>query len=568
MPIDKRLRMSAEEKTNAHRTRFSDPLGHTRIEDYIRNILPLELQCAESDKAPPPRLPPPEMQNKILVLLVGFSIDPLLQSICAYKPKKVYLVLNNRYGEGPNGWTGQQFGSYIASFFQILNELNPLIPNNLSISDKEFIILDNDQPAHVFRKLRETLLPLLRNGESLVLDITGGKKSMVAGAFLFGAFAGVGISYVDFDEYDPQTRAPRGYTCRIGILPNPYETFRLREWERVRELYNRYMFRNAKNILDKIIPNMDEWFSKNEIDATQRLSEVMAMYELWDNGDYCGAFTTYQKVKGTLQSSLELPTAVEILGKNDYWPNENRHVDLLTQLARLEYGDDAQNSLYVDVNKLLIYAKDELAKVGRLIQHNEDYRSALLRAVGLSEVLLRARLLILIHLKEVEVAIKDSNSAQLPQYQQWDTMTDRRLQESIQKQIVKEDSVYRLVPALRYNENGSAEEKRKRTTLRVQNEGQEYEVWLRRISEAPLLDKDTKFLSELNKIKDLRNKSIHTYLPVPQSIAGESLAVTQTNLEEFEKEWATLLPGDIPEVNTESARWEKICEVCGITFLP
>jgi hypothetical protein len=104
-------------------------------------------------------LPAQDKQGGVLVLLVGFSIDPLLQSICAYKPDQVVLVLNARYGEPPDGRSGQEFGNYVASFFPSLTP--KLIANQISASNGnvEFIILDKDHPSDVFRKLREKLLP-------------------------------------------------------------------------------------------------------------------------------------------------------------------------------------------------------------------------------------------------------------------------------------------------------------------------------------------------------------------------------------------------------------------------
>jgi hypothetical protein len=566
MPIENNLRLRAETAAQSHWRQFSDPLNHERITKYFEELLPLEVQCAESDKDEPARLPAQDKQGGVLVLLVGFSIDPLLQSICAYKPDQVVLVLNARYGEPPDGRSGQEFGNYVASFFPSLTP--KLIANQISASNGnvEFIILDKDHPSDVFRKLREKLLPRLQKGERLVLDITGGKKSMVAGAFLFGAFTGVSISYVDFDEYDPVNRAPRGYTCCIGILPNPYETFRIRDWERVRELYNRYMFRNVGAILDQIIPSMNGWFSDDEIRAANTLRQVMTMYELWDNGDYCGALNTYEGFKNRLKGCLRLPTAVEVLGKNNYWPSGEDPQTLLSQLKLLEQGNAGRPSLYVDVEKLLIYTRDELAKVQRLVKYNEDCRSALLRAVGLTEVLLRARLLILIHSGKVEVAIKP-NPNQSAQYQSWSEI-DSEMKQSIEKQIVEEDSVYRLIPALRYRADGSSDDRRKQTRLRCQKGQGECEVWLRRASDAPRLDENGEFLKSLNDIKELRNKAIHTYLSVRHSSADASLVVAKKSLSEFTEKWAVLISGQNVQVHTDSVKWTELCEVCGITFLP
>ncbi len=569
MSIDINLRQRVVAASQSHWRQFSDPLDSDRINDYIQNVLPLELECARSDEDEPRRLPSQDKQGGVLVLLVGFSIDPLLQAICAYKPNEVILVLNSRYSEPPEGWTGQEFGNYIASFFPQLAS-NHLINNQISRNNGnvEFVILDRDHPADVFRKLREVLIPRLHGGERLVLDITGGKKSMVTGAFLFGAFAGVDISYVDFDEYDPQNRVPRGYTCRIGILPNPYETFRLRDWDRVRELYERYLFRNAATLLDEIIPSMRGWFSEDEVNASKLLRKVMKMYEYWDNGDHCGALKMYESIRNQLKASLQLPTAVWILGEDDYWPHSEDAETLLAQLKKLEYGEDGRPSLYLSVKKLLVYAYDELAKVERLIEHNEDYRSALLRAVGLTEVLLRARLLILIHTGKVEIAIKPEKSTS-PDYQLLtdapSEVTDWR--QIIVERVIEQQSVYPFIRALQYRADGSADERRPtklRCTKGTSPNQEENEFLLRRTSEAPLLSGDVL----LGKETKLRNKAIHTYLSVPENIARRALDIVRKSVNEFAKKWAVLIMKEKVEVQTELVGWTELCRACGITFLP
>jgi hypothetical protein len=103
-----------------------------------------------------------------------------------------------------------------------------------------------DSPEAVF----QTLVDVLHDETDVVIDVTGGKKSMVSGAYLYAAYAGARISYVDFEEYDPKYRRPYGYSCKIGELANPYQEFALREWERVRNLYERYQFREAREIVN------------------------------------------------------------------------------------------------------------------------------------------------------------------------------------------------------------------------------------------------------------------------------------------------------------------------------
>ena len=64
--------------------------------------------------------------------------------------------------------------------------------------------LTPDRPDAVFQGLCEHVLPDRQAGKRVIVDVTGAKKSMVAGAFLFAAYADMPISYVDFDEYDEE----------------------------------------------------------------------------------------------------------------------------------------------------------------------------------------------------------------------------------------------------------------------------------------------------------------------------------------------------------------------------
>ena len=121
-----------------------------------------------------------------LVLLVGFSLEPLLQSACVHKPTKIALLLNE---EGYIGKEWQVFAQHSikaikylrrkgfdGSKVQFLGKELPAKPGYPAQGD----------PASVFK----ALVKVLHNEEDVVIDITGGKKSMVAGAFMYAAYAG------------------------------------------------------------------------------------------------------------------------------------------------------------------------------------------------------------------------------------------------------------------------------------------------------------------------------------------------------------------------------------------
>ena len=56
---------------------------------------------------------------------------------------------------------------------------------------------------------------------SYSLDVTGGKKSMVASASIFGRDYNFNVLYVDFDKYDPNLRRPVPGCERLNVVYSP-----------------------------------------------------------------------------------------------------------------------------------------------------------------------------------------------------------------------------------------------------------------------------------------------------------------------------------------------------------
>jgi hypothetical protein len=299
-----------------------------------------------------------------LVLLVGFSLEPLLQSVCVYQPKKVILVLNQWYGEEE----GNVFAQHFQEGIEYLEQKHLIDPLPEFINDPGYV-LPQDDPASVF----QTLVGALHDASDAVIDITGGKKSMVAGTFLYAAYAGIPISYVDFDEYHPEKRRPYGYSCRIGEITNPYRQFALREWEQVRASYTDYKFREAQKTLEKMWPQVRGYFPDDADGYVQTMLDVFRCYEAWDAGDYNEAHAEAQKIP-----SFTPPDAV--ITWNGEW---------------VTISGDEFNSVrrfYEDSGRFRAYVCDELARIRRLIDCSEDYLSAFLRSGGLNEVVMVARL--------------------------------------------------------------------------------------------------------------------------------------------------------------------------------
>ncbi len=509
---------------------------------YIKSLLPEELQYATEN-----HMLRTDLGCDTLVLLVGYSVEPLLQAISVYEPTNVILLLHKEYVGEDDTESGLDRGDKIAGW--ITQYLSPMLTKTPQIQVK--VIAEDrhlaDKPDYVFRALCEHALPYQRDQKDVVIDITGGKKSMDVGAFLFAAYAGIRVSYVDFDEYHPKERRPFGFTCRIGQLQNPYEAFRLRDWERVRQLYEQYHFGAAGEVLQKIIGNMHEpAFETQNILAAERLQDLLAFYKAWDEGDHHDAYDKLTAIRAWAPAFIA-PSAVKELGP--HWPdlqkvkNEreafNRLVNTLEWPATPK--QPKRKEFFESNDQLITYARDELSKIERLKEHNET-RSALLRAAGLDELLIKAR---------------------------WIRLFCASLlrRQSVSGPIISEAELD-VYEALLSHENARYMRKNLQTGgLDVITGGNKITIY--RDKKVPVLDYEQGLTLTSTEVIHLRNQTIHQYVFIPQQIAEAAYELVKANLNDFIAHWATLNKQNVPPKGCSiQAEWEEVCKLCGLHFLP
>jgi hypothetical protein len=88
-------------------------------------------------------------------------------------------------------------------------------------SNYEMVYLSDENFNTMYKALKEQLV--LNPSSQITLDITGGKKSMVASAAIFGKDYGCKIVYVDFEEYIKDLRKPMPGSEILNIVYNPFE---------------------------------------------------------------------------------------------------------------------------------------------------------------------------------------------------------------------------------------------------------------------------------------------------------------------------------------------------------
>jgi hypothetical protein len=550
---------------------------------YITQLLGRELQEAAKDSA---RLRGLENPVHTLALTVGESFEPLLQVVCVLRPRRVVLILNNFYGDTPGIDRGEDLKRFMLKLAQAADLPEKMRPK-LKDCDFDLVELEADTPTHVFRALRKAMQKEEAEPpreHTNVVDITGAKKSMVVGAFLYAAHSGLPITYVDFDEYDTKWGKPYGYTCRIGEIANPYEAFRLRDWEQVRRLYTSYSFRNARALLgepsetDKpgtgIMAAMSQaidgsadaaLFDLGDVNKTHRLAAMLEMYDAWENGDYASANSLKNGFNPSLSSDV-VPWCVSELG--DVWPTvagtqaAQYPADALLKahLALKQGVSSPTDSLFAQPVKLLAYIRDELAKIERLITNNEDYRSAFLRAAGLEEFLLKSRLCVA-WLEGVLDVTAGSSPPVAPS-----TLSDSDRAKGFDA-IVGHSSADAMRETLRRKQPLDLRHAKMKVAL-GSTAPRLNEYW-----KGHLLDFDA-FVSNWNNpgFTRLRGEAIHTHLYIPRSIAEATLELVRASVVEFENNWIEqFYPGTLISVESklvEAPSWTRLCDVCELTFLP
>lgn len=556
-------------------------------ECYITELLGRELREAQKDSA---RLRDVGKPVHTLALTVGESFEPLLQVVCVLRPKRVVLILNSFYSGTPGCDHGEDLKELMVKLTEIADLPEKMHPE-LREEDFDLVELNNDTPTQVFRALRQAMQkPEAQppEGHTNVVDITGAKKSMVVGAFLYAAHTGLPITYVDFDEYDAQWGRPYGYTCRIGEIANPYEAFHLRDWEQMRRLYESYSFRNARALLGEpasaenagigILGAMSQTldggggeplFDQSDVERVKRLASLFEMYEAWENGDYALAKSLKDRLNPPLPSDV-VPWAIEELGQ--VWPAATGASDARTaadtllkaHLALKQGASQPNDSLFAQPVQLLAYVQDELAKIERLITKNEDYRSAYLRAAGLHEFLLKARLALCWLNNALEAKVKGGD------WQSPATAFGTAERDAFAS-LMDESSEWKLRKTL---QEGAVNE----ISVKGGN--------IRRTGAAPSLMSYWKELTfdlaaaiytasdgnTASLFVKLRGEAIHTHLYVPRPIAKAALDLVHAAVKEFEANWLEHFhPGTLVRAQYQAATapsWSRLCEVCELTFLP
>ena len=138
-------------------------------------------------------------KTDVLFSILGYTPEPILLTQCALKPQ-VHIIFYSDKGEDKD------------------NEINKYLERFSSV-EFQLIELSSESFDVIYETLKEQML--MHPATSYYIDITGGKKSMVASAAIFGRDFNFNVLYVDFDKYDSNLRRPFPGSERLNVVYSP-----------------------------------------------------------------------------------------------------------------------------------------------------------------------------------------------------------------------------------------------------------------------------------------------------------------------------------------------------------
>ena len=524
-----------------------------------KSLLEVELECAAYRKD---CLPAPDDRLVTLVILVGTSFEPLLQTIWIYKPTRLVPVVNEFYGdrEGPDRIAGNKHWEnnlykWIARLLKKRAEQLQGVPKTVTPQE--------DNPTAVFNFLRDELKDDLIDAEHrVVIDITGAKKTMVAGAFLLAAYTNAEITYVDFDSYDEKGRRPYGFSCRLINVRNPFQEWALRDWERAAQLYTQYDFGGALSVL----PQAFGGGTKTWEEELQALRLFLTICSRWENGQLWQAKQYVQQLLPELKQHV--PLAVE--GLYEFWPKPTALPESWISKGFL-----------LEPRALLIYGHDELTRAKRLSGETGidptrcDYRAAFSRAYALHETLLKARVIALHQWGSIWVR-KDFKTDRIP-------VKLHKLSPDWQLAILKWILNGMLSHmALKLITTSSAKNAvRLSYGLNVGTQEFYPEFWSAIEDRFPVFAPHThlnmtaqEFKYFSIQLRDKRNLLTHNYVPATEDVSRQAIALAEANLKDYNANWGERTKkGFNPNETFADSQfavpdWKIIIEKCKLDFIP
>jgi hypothetical protein len=200
----------------------------------------------------------------LLISLSGYSPETTLLAYELIRPKQLLIISSE---------------STKAS----LNVIWGKLADRMDFSDVNTIACDPADPVSIYHAVSKAVLPSNVDGEPLsaMIDITGGKKAMSAGAALAAAQLDLPMCYID-STYDPEMRQALPGSEKLLVLANPTKLFGDRDMDSAMAMFAGGDYSGASRQFAKLSASVSE-------PARARfLRDLAALYKAWCDLDVGG----------------------------------------------------------------------------------------------------------------------------------------------------------------------------------------------------------------------------------------------------------------------------------------
>ncbi|MGB9628157.1 MAG: TIGR02710 family CRISPR-associated CARF protein [Thermodesulfobacteriota bacterium] len=270
-----------------------------------------------------------------LISLLGFSPEPIILFLRAIRPQKVLFIHSEEteeYLDAIQKWTG-------LSLTQVIRET-----------------VNSSDPTGVYKSIKEFASG--KDPKEILIDITGGKKSMVGGAAIAGNLLGIDTGYVDYSEYLSDLKQPRPGTEFPNILRNPFYVFGDIDLDKAREAFNHYDFERCLEILAELDQRIEDIWGIRKLKALAEIYKAMDVFNFLEANTLILKFLEkYERDKKFISADQIKKTADILMILND-----QHHPEFHTYMCLNYYfaGERMAERARFDIGVFLMYRTIEM----------------------------------------------------------------------------------------------------------------------------------------------------------------------------------------------------------------
>ncbi|WP_326551930.1 TIGR02710 family CRISPR-associated CARF protein [Micromonospora sp. NBC_01813] len=200
----------------------------------------------------------------LLISLSGFSPETTLLAFALTRPARILIITSE----------GTQ---------KTIDAIWEKLAGKIKFSEARHVTCDPVDPTSIYDIVLKEVRSLLTAGRPphVIIDITGGKKAMSAGAALAASQLDLPMCYID-STFDPEIRQALPGSERLCVLPNPTALFGDKDLTAAMAMFRSGVYSGAHALFEKL--------SESIAEPTQVrfLRDLAALYEAWCNLDVDG----------------------------------------------------------------------------------------------------------------------------------------------------------------------------------------------------------------------------------------------------------------------------------------